>query len=189
MGRHDLGEPQRRFLRDPGGIALPSLVQRSRRLDQQRLGTVARRLGPGLPGLQGRYGGAGARRGLRGTRKRCALYLDLAWHCGHAHPGQPPRAAPEGSPRGRAQTRGCRKCMPLPRDAPAPRLRPRADHGTDRDTGPRQDLDCDLSYLGLVEILYGYFTDAVRLTPGCDKPTPGAIMAPSTVDIPAIVLS
>ncbi|HEX6711487.1 MAG TPA: IlvD/Edd family dehydratase, partial [Rubrobacter sp.] len=38
-------------------------------------------------------------------------------------------------------------------------------------------------------ILYGYFMDAVVLTTGCDKTTPAAIMAASTVDIPAIVLS
>ena len=35
------------------------------------------------------------------------------------------------------------KCLPLPCDAPAPRLCPRADDGPDRDTGPRQDLDGD----------------------------------------------
>ena len=39
------------------------------------------------------------------------------------------------------------QCMPLPRDAPAPRLRPRTDDGADRDTGPRQDLDSDASGL------------------------------------------
>src|SRR5919112_1518388 len=35
----------------------------------------------------------------------------------------------------------------------------------------------------------GYFIDAVVLTTGCDKTTPAAIMAASTVDIPSIVLS
>jgi len=40
-----------------------------------------------------------------------------------------------------------------------------------------------------VEILYGYPIDAVVLTTGCDKTTPAGVMAASTVDIPAIVLS
>src|SRR3546814_6116298 len=47
----------------------------------------------------------------------------------------------------------------------------------------------DLSYLTLTELLYGYPLDAVVLTTGCDKTTPAAVMAASTVDIPAIVLS
>src|SRR3546814_9714520 len=47
----------------------------------------------------------------------------------------------------------------------------------------------DLSYLTLTELLYGYPLDAVVLTTGCDKTTPSQIMASSTVDIPAIVLS
>src|SRR5215213_901752 len=54
---------------------------------------------------------------------------------------------------------------------------------------PTAALDRNLSYLGLVETLYGYFLDAVVLTTGCDKTTPSSIMAASTVDIPAIVLS
>ena len=54
---------------------------------------------------------------------------------------------------------------------------------------PTAALDRNLFYLGLVEILYGYFMDAVVLTTGCDKTTPAAIMAASTVDLPAIVLS
>ena len=54
---------------------------------------------------------------------------------------------------------------------------------------PTAALDRNLSYLGLVEVLYGYFLDAVVLTTGCDKTTPAAIMAASTVDIPSIVLS
>ena len=54
---------------------------------------------------------------------------------------------------------------------------------------PTAALDRNLAYLGLVEILYGYPIDAVVLTTGCDKTTPSAIMAASTVDIPAIVLS
>jgi xylonate dehydratase len=54
---------------------------------------------------------------------------------------------------------------------------------------PTAALDRNLSYLGLVEVLHGYFLDAVVLTTGCDKTTPAAIMAASTVDIPSIVLS
>ncbi len=54
---------------------------------------------------------------------------------------------------------------------------------------PTAALDRNLSYLGLVEVLYGYPIDAVVLTTGCDKTTPAGIMAASTVDIPAIVLS
>ncbi|HKE93100.1 MAG TPA: IlvD/Edd family dehydratase [Povalibacter sp.] len=54
---------------------------------------------------------------------------------------------------------------------------------------PTAALDRNLSYLGLVEILHGYPLDAVVLTTGCDKTTPAGIMAASTVDIPAIVLS
>ena len=69
MGRHDLGEPQRRFLRDPGRAPFPAGLAGPRHPDQQRLGTVARRLGPGLPGLEGRDGRARPRRRLRGTRR------------------------------------------------------------------------------------------------------------------------
>ena len=54
---------------------------------------------------------------------------------------------------------------------------------------PTAALDRNLAYLGLVEILHGYPIDAVVLTTGCDKTTPAAIMAASTVDLPAIVLS
>ncbi|MFA6117797.1 MAG: IlvD/Edd family dehydratase [Sphingomonas sp.] len=54
---------------------------------------------------------------------------------------------------------------------------------------PTAALDRNLAYLGLVEILYGYPIDAVVITTGCDKTTPSGIMAASTVDIPAIVLS
>eukprot|EP01031_Cornospumella_fuschlensis_P007121 gene7121-8837_t len=43
--------------------------------------------------------------------------------------------------------------------------------------------------MGLVEIPHGYPIDAVVLTTGCDKTTPAQVMAASTVDIPAIVLS
>lgn len=54
---------------------------------------------------------------------------------------------------------------------------------------PTAALDRNLAYLGLVEILHGYPLDGVVLTTGCDKTTPAGIMAASTVDIPAIVLS
>lgn len=54
---------------------------------------------------------------------------------------------------------------------------------------PTAALDRNLSYLALVEVLYGYPLDAVVLTIGCDKTTPAALMAACTVDIPAIALS
>ncbi|WP_430634678.1 IlvD/Edd family dehydratase [Sphingomonas hankookensis] len=54
---------------------------------------------------------------------------------------------------------------------------------------PTAAIDRNLAYLGLVEILNGYPIDAVVLTTGCDKTTPSGLMAASTVDIPAIVLS
>jgi dihydroxy-acid dehydratase len=54
---------------------------------------------------------------------------------------------------------------------------------------PTAALDRNLSYLSLVEVLYGYPLDGVVLTTGCDKTVPAAIMAAATVNIPAIVLS
>ena len=54
---------------------------------------------------------------------------------------------------------------------------------------PTANLDRNLAYLGLVEVLYGYPLDGVVLTTGCDKTTPACIMAAATVNIPAIVLS
>src|SRR5438105_7627755 len=54
---------------------------------------------------------------------------------------------------------------------------------------PTAALDRNLSYLSLVEVLYGYPLDGVVLTTGCDKTTPAAIMAAATVNIPSIVLS
>ena len=54
---------------------------------------------------------------------------------------------------------------------------------------PTAALDRNLAHLTLVETLYGYPIDAVVLTTGCDKTTPAGIMAASTLDIPAIVLS
>lgn len=54
---------------------------------------------------------------------------------------------------------------------------------------PTAGLDRNLSYLSLVEILFGYPIDAVVLTIGCDKTTPACLMAAATVNIPAIALS
>ena len=60
-----------------------------------------------------------------------------------------------------------------------------------QETGKRPTavLDRNLTYLGLVEVLYGYPIDGVVLTIGCDKTTPALLMAAATVNIPAIVLS
>ena len=49
---------------------------------------------------------------------------------------------------------------------------------------PTAALDRNLAYLGLVEVLMGYFLDGVVLTTGCDKTTPACIMAAATVNIP-----
>jgi xylonate dehydratase len=54
---------------------------------------------------------------------------------------------------------------------------------------PTAGLDRNLSYIGLVEVLYGYPLDGVVLTTGCDKTTPACLMAAATVNIPAIALS
>ena len=56
-----------------------------------------------------------------------------------------------------------------------------------QETGKRPTamLDRNLSYLSLVEVLYGYPIDGVILTTGCDKTTPAALMAAATVNIPA----
>ena len=54
---------------------------------------------------------------------------------------------------------------------------------------PTAALDRNLTYLGLVEVLYGYPLDGVVLTTGCDKTTPAMLMGAATVDIPSIVLS
>lgn len=40
-----------------------------------------------------------------------------------------------------------------------------------------------------MELLHGYPFDGVVLLTGCDKTTPAALMAASTVDIPAICLN
>ncbi len=54
---------------------------------------------------------------------------------------------------------------------------------------PTAALDRNLSYLSLVEVLYGYPIDGVILTTGCDKTIHAALMAAATVNIPSIVLS
>ncbi|WP_370156094.1 IlvD/Edd family dehydratase [Ferrovibrio sp.] len=54
---------------------------------------------------------------------------------------------------------------------------------------PTAALDRNLLYLTLTELLHGYPLDGVVLTTGCDKTTPGMLMAAAGVDIPAIVLS
>ena len=60
-----------------------------------------------------------------------------------------------------------------------------------QETGKRPTamLDRNLSYLSLVEVLYGYPLDGVVLLTGCDKTTPALLMAAATVNIPAINLN
>jgi dihydroxy-acid dehydratase len=54
---------------------------------------------------------------------------------------------------------------------------------------PTAGLDRNLTYLSLVEVLYGYPLDGVVLTIGCDKTVPACLMAAATVNLPAIALS
>lgn len=54
---------------------------------------------------------------------------------------------------------------------------------------PTAALDRNLTYLSLVEVLYGYPFDGVVLLIGCDKTTPACLMGTATVNIPAIALS
>jgi len=54
---------------------------------------------------------------------------------------------------------------------------------------PTAALDRNLSYMALVEVLFGYPLDGVVLTIGCDKTVPACLMAAATVNIPAIALS
>src|ERR1700710_2295833 len=54
---------------------------------------------------------------------------------------------------------------------------------------PTASLDRNLSYLSLVEVLYGYPLDGVVLLTGCDKTTPACLMAAATVNIPAICMN
>ena len=60
-----------------------------------------------------------------------------------------------------------------------------------QETGKRPTacLDRNLSYLSLVEVLYGYPLDGVVLLTGCDKTMPACLMAAATVNIPAISLN
>ncbi|MBX3570718.1 MAG: dihydroxy-acid dehydratase, partial [Mesorhizobium sp.] len=60
-----------------------------------------------------------------------------------------------------------------------------------QETGKRPTamLDRNLTYMALVEVLYGYPLDGVVLMTGCDKTTPALLMGAATVNIPAIVLS
>src|SRR3954462_679521 len=60
-----------------------------------------------------------------------------------------------------------------------------------QETGKRPTacLDRNLSYLSLVEVLYGYFLDGVVLLTGCDKTMPACLMAAATVNLPAISLN
>ena len=56
-----------------------------------------------------------------------------------------------------------------------------------QETGKRPTacLDRNLSYLSLVEVLYGYPLDGVVLLTGCDKTPPACLMAAATVNLPA----
>ncbi len=54
---------------------------------------------------------------------------------------------------------------------------------------PTAALDRNLSYLSMVETIYGYPIDGVIFTIGCDKTTPAALMAAGTLNIPSINLS
>src|ERR671916_1119039 len=60
-----------------------------------------------------------------------------------------------------------------------------------QETGKRPTacLDRNLSYLSLVESLYGYFLDGVVMLTGCDKTMPACLMAAATVNIPTISLN
>ena len=53
---------------------------------------------------------------------------------------------------------------------------------------PTAGLDRNLTYLGLVEALYGYPLDGVILTTGCDKTTPALLMGAISADIPTLFL-
>lgn len=54
---------------------------------------------------------------------------------------------------------------------------------------PTASLDRNLSYLALVEVLYGYPLDGVVLLTGCDKTTPAMLMAAATMNIPSLCLN
>src|SRR4028118_1010668 len=89
-----------------------------RRPRQQRLRLLARRLGPRLPGFQGRHDGARPRRRLRGAPERRPPHRHPARHRGHPPPGHPPRTSPQRGPRGKLAGGGRRAGVPLPRHAP-----------------------------------------------------------------------
>ncbi len=54
---------------------------------------------------------------------------------------------------------------------------------------PTAALDRNLSYLSMVETIYGYPIDGVIFTIGCDKTTPAALLAAGTLNIPSITFS
>jgi len=54
---------------------------------------------------------------------------------------------------------------------------------------PTAALDRNLSYLSMVETIYGYPIDGVIFTIGCDKTTPAALMSAGTLNIPSITFS
>lgn len=54
---------------------------------------------------------------------------------------------------------------------------------------PTAGLDRNLSYLSMVETIYGYPLDGVVFTTGCDKTGPAALMAAATLNIPSIAFS
>ena len=54
---------------------------------------------------------------------------------------------------------------------------------------PTAALDRNLSYLSMVETIYGYPIDGVIFTIGCDKTTPAALMVAGTLNIPSITFS
>lgn len=54
---------------------------------------------------------------------------------------------------------------------------------------PTPGLDRNLTYLTLVEAVFGYPIDGVVLTIGCDKTTPACLMGAATLNIPSIALS
>src|SRR4028119_1532361 len=92
----------------PRRPAPPARLPRPRRPRQQRLRLLARRLGPRVPGLQGRHDRARPRRRLRGAPERRPLHRHPARHRGHPDTGQPPRTSPPRSPRGQPAGAGRR---------------------------------------------------------------------------------
>jgi dihydroxy-acid dehydratase len=97
-----------------------------------------------------------------------------------ARTSRPATGTTSSSPSGCA--RGSRRQGGIPMEFPVHPI---------QETGkrPTAGLDRNLSYLGVVEVLYGYPLDGVVLTIGCDKTTPALLMAAATVNLPAIALS